>query len=120
MPVWCAAEGSRQLRPLPLCLDAQVAAGLFERDLDLPAETNQVTICSGVAPRSVQSSASGLELALRVPDQDPAGGHDRQTTVVPDRRPAGQFHLTRAATIPAHRARLPHGGRILTRAASVG
>jgi hypothetical protein len=91
---------NRQLRPLALGLQAEVAAGLFPGHFQLPAQHEPGEDLFG---RGVQVGAEqglGGEGALRIADQDPAQRHRRQAAVVPDGGVRRHFYGALALAVP--------------------
>ena len=72
------------VRPLPLRLDAQVPPRLLERDLGGPAAHEPGQDVGGRCVRVGAQQRLRAEPHRRVPDEDPAQGHDGQSGMVPD------------------------------------
>lgn len=76
----CGAQ-DRQVRPLALRLDAEMGAHFVEGNFQLPSQHEPLHDLQGVDVQISAQQRLGLELALRVADQDPADRNDGLTTV---------------------------------------
>ena len=96
----------RQVRPLALCLAAEVGADLVERDFRLPAQHEpRDDLLRGRSEVGAEQGLGG-EHAAGVADEDPANGHGGLAAVVPERRSRDDLDHARVLPIPAR-----HGDR---------
>jgi hypothetical protein len=87
-------------RPLTLGFDAEMAAGFFEGDFQLPAHDKPLDDLLGSSGLVSTQQTHRFILPQRVTDQDPADRNGRQTIMEPNRGLRGDRHRPPLSVIP--------------------
>ncbi|EFH89988.1 hypothetical protein Krac_11581 [Ktedonobacter racemifer DSM 44963] len=98
-----------QIRPLSLCLHAQMSANLMKRHFDRPAQDKPGGNLSCIHLLIRTQQGHWFILPLWVTKKHPTDGDGRDGRLIPQSRPGSDLHLTGSAPVPRQERFLPNG-----------
>jgi hypothetical protein len=91
---------NRFVGPLALGLDAEMSAGFFERDLDLPAAHEPSEDIARTGVKIGCQERLRFEVAFGIADEEPTDRHRRHAAAIPQRSAAGDLDEAIGSAVP--------------------